>query len=90
MTLVVYPYSSCFLNIEFPPHDMQGLATTLEIPDPWTGPATYAEDFYSGGDVRQSALAAADPDILPSVLDNGDQFFDEVSVGQGMNAYFKY
>lgn len=33
----------------------------VEIPDPWVGPKTYAEDFYSGGDVRPLQNVALDP-----------------------------
>lgn len=41
----------------FPPHfgDTQ---TRIEIRDPWLGPQTYAEDFYSGGPVLPSPGAA--------------------------------
>lgn len=41
----------------------------VEIPDVWAGPKTYAEDYYSGGDVRP------DPDVEISAhhLGIGDQ-----------------
>ncbi|KAG6902377.1 hypothetical protein C0995_000939 [Termitomyces sp. Mi166 len=36
----------------------------INIPDPWTGPKTYAEDFYSGGDVRPLQNGTLDPHRL--------------------------
>ncbi|KAF9485979.1 hypothetical protein BDN70DRAFT_988313 [Pholiota conissans] len=36
----------------------------VEIPDPWEGPRTFAEDFYSGGDVHVSAGDQVDPSHL--------------------------
>lgn len=36
----------------------------VDIPDPWSGPKTYAEDFYSGGDV----LPSSDGQIIPDNL----------------------
>lgn len=41
----------------------------VELSDPWTGPSTYAEDFYSGGDVIDTgALGTISADRL-SALD---------------------
>ena len=50
-TLLLIEYAA------FPPHfgDTQ---TRIEIRDPWLGPQTYAEDFYSGGPVLPSPGAA--------------------------------
>lgn len=39
--------------IAFPPNTHKRAAEVAEEPDirdPWSGPQTYAEDFYSGGD----------------------------------------
>ncbi|KAH0588784.1 hypothetical protein H2248_004585 [Termitomyces sp. 'cryptogamus'] len=36
----------------------------IEIPDPWAGPKTYAQDFYSGGDVRSLQKTTLDPHQL--------------------------
>lgn len=36
----------------------------VEIQDPWTGPQTYAEDYYSGGDVRTTPDVPIDPALL--------------------------
>lgn len=44
--------------LEFPP---QSFSQPVDIVDPWIGPETYAEDFYSGGDVREGVL---DPTIV--------------------------
>ncbi|KAI0332954.1 hypothetical protein GY45DRAFT_1320196 [Cubamyces sp. BRFM 1775] len=38
----------------------------VDIDDPWRGPATYAEDFYAGGDVPTSTLEHKDPHTLPT------------------------
>jgi hypothetical protein len=38
----------------------------LDLADPWVGPQTYAEDFYSGGDIPEGVL---DPTLVsPSNL----------------------
>lgn len=31
-------------------------AQEVRLPDPWSGPRIYAEDYYSGGDLRESDL----------------------------------
>lgn len=41
----------------------------VEILDKWEGPKTYAEDFYSGGDIRTDAPAAGSAHLLPGDLD---------------------
>jgi hypothetical protein len=43
------------LFTDFPPseHDTR----PIDLPDPWTGPRTYAEDFYSGGDTFDPAAS---------------------------------
>ncbi|KAG6841373.1 hypothetical protein C0991_011713 [Blastosporella zonata] len=41
-------------DTSFPPHDIAldvEVEEHVEIRDPWSGPKTYAEDYYSGGDV---------------------------------------
>ncbi len=40
------------------------MAQPPDIPDPWEGPRTYAEDFYSGGDVLPESLENATPSHL--------------------------
>lgn len=45
----------------------------VDIPDPWVGPSTYAEDFYSGGDIPESALRTGDPHLLPT-----EEFEDDI------------
>ncbi|KAI9064528.1 hypothetical protein FKP32DRAFT_1685428 [Trametes sanguinea] len=47
----------------------------VDIDDPWRGPATYAEDFYSGGDLPASSAKHGDPHVLPNEGD--DQQGDE-------------
>jgi hypothetical protein len=46
----------------FPPREDES-PPPPDISDPWVGPSTYAEDFYSGGDV---AANATDAHILPT------------------------
>ncbi|KAI0753057.1 hypothetical protein C8Q80DRAFT_1149682 [Daedaleopsis nitida] len=36
----------------------------LEIPDPWEGPRTFAEDYYAGGDVHPQSLDSLTPSHL--------------------------
>ncbi|KAJ2922678.1 hypothetical protein H1R20_g14409, partial [Candolleomyces eurysporus] len=56
-----------------------------EIPDPWSGPRTYAEDYYSGGDaplLRQQGLDAhhlGENDIQPSLVEEKDENMDAES-----------
>jgi hypothetical protein len=48
----------------FPPRRSQ--SQSLDLADPWVGPQTYAEDFYSGGDIPEGVL---DPTLVsPSNL----------------------
>ena len=49
----------------------------MDIPDPWVGPSTYAEDFYSGGDVPEGA---SDAHILPTETE-GIATIDEETEG---------
>ncbi|KAG6878184.1 hypothetical protein C0993_010945 [Termitomyces sp. T159_Od127] len=57
-------------DTSFPPkitednHLSLTLQQPIEIPDPWVGPKTYAEDFYSGGDVRPLQNGVLDPHRL--------------------------
>ncbi|KAH9485489.1 hypothetical protein JR316_0002397 [Psilocybe cubensis] len=49
----------------------------VEIQDPWTGPQTYAEDYYSGGEVRATPGVPVDPALLSGthgVEDDIDNF----------------
>ncbi|KAI0057871.1 hypothetical protein BV25DRAFT_1862761 [Artomyces pyxidatus] len=48
---------------EFPPLSKSPLSRTPEVADPWDGPRTYAEDFYSGGD-----RISPGPEVTPSHL----------------------
>lgn len=41
-------------------------AQEVQLPDPWSGPRLYAEDYYSGGDLRESDLRTRLPS--PSYL----------------------
>ncbi|KAI1784350.1 hypothetical protein LXA43DRAFT_225677 [Ganoderma leucocontextum] len=45
----------------------------VDLDDPWRGPRTYAEDFYSGGDVPNDVLeGAGDPHALPTEDENDE------------------
>ncbi|CDO77046.1 hypothetical protein BN946_scf184403.g21 [Trametes cinnabarina] len=46
----------------------------VEIDDPWRGPATYAEDFYSGGDFPTGVAKGGNAHVLPREEDeqNGE------------------
>jgi hypothetical protein len=60
-----------YICIAFPPR--QGSEENLPtIPDPWEGPEVYAEDFYSGGDVRILPGEPIDPSLLTGTGDLHD------------------
>ncbi|CAL1711329.1 unnamed protein product [Somion occarium] len=44
----------------------------VEIPDAWQGPSTYAEDFYSGGDLPPNASQVGSIHLLPTEADAVD------------------
>ena len=50
--------------LDFPPKRVAGQSPDLA--DPWAGPSTYAEDFYSGGDSRSALSAGTNPHLLPA------------------------
>ncbi|KAJ2967295.1 hypothetical protein NUW54_g13543 [Trametes sanguinea] len=52
----------------------------VDIDDPWRGPATYAEDFYSGGDLPASSAKHGDPHVLPNEGDDPQAAEDEQAV----------
>ncbi|TCD64552.1 hypothetical protein EIP91_003909 [Steccherinum ochraceum] len=41
----------------------------VELPDKWEGPSTYAEDFYSGGDIPPGASIESSAHLLPTEMD---------------------
>ncbi|KAK7045545.1 hypothetical protein VNI00_007377 [Paramarasmius palmivorus] len=53
-------------NTAFPPQHTEDAHDTqpVDIRDPWVGPQTYAEDFYSGGDLQSDMDGPLDPDRL--------------------------
>lgn len=57
------------MTTDFPPRAASEEKTPppVDIPDPWVGPSTYAEDFYSGGDVPEGA---SDTHVLPPEIEN--------------------
>lgn len=71
-----------FFIIAFPPlgdiTDTSQANYPLEIRDPWSGPRAYAEDYYSGGDIRLQPdsqlnvdhLGPFDDEQVISTLDN--------------------
>ena len=49
----------------FPPRTRE--REEIDIQDPWQGPSTYAEDFYSGGDMPNDLLEhGGNPHLLPT------------------------
>ncbi|KAF9565598.1 hypothetical protein CPC08DRAFT_170059 [Agrocybe pediades] len=44
----------------------------VELPDLWAGPSTYAQDYYTGGDVRVSPDVPIDPSLLSGTAGTGD------------------
>lgn len=57
----------------------------VEIPDPWEGPRTYAEDFYAGGDIRPSPgkqkdashLGPEDDDLIEEIHEGHEEIVDD-------------
>ncbi|KAG5647100.1 hypothetical protein DXG03_001471 [Asterophora parasitica] len=39
-------------DTSFPPQHVEADPEAFEIRDPWSGPRTFAEDYYSGGEIR--------------------------------------
>lgn len=59
----------------FPPHSAAPsitLTQPIDIPNPWTGPETYAEDYYSGGDAP--LLRGAGTQLGAGRLGEGDEY----------------
>ncbi len=53
-----------FVSSDFPPK--RDRSQPPDLSDPWAGPSTYAEDFYSGGDTQTGLLQDANPHLLPA------------------------
>jgi len=74
MILVGLPelYLGCYPDIHnpkaFPPHEVDE-SGPVDIPDAWEGPEVYAQDFYSGGDVRTLPGIPIDPSLLSGTAD---------------------
>ncbi|KAG1772139.1 hypothetical protein EDD22DRAFT_947678 [Suillus occidentalis] len=71
---------------DFPPSITQRQPSlSLELPDPWRGPRTYAEDFYAGGDFNaQDQLDGVSPSNLTPVHDaHVDTFFSNIAQDDG-------
>ncbi|EEB89657.1 hypothetical protein MPER_12224, partial [Moniliophthora perniciosa FA553] len=51
-------------NTAFPPLKDSLDAQPVDLRDPWVGPHTYAEDFYSGGDLHADPDGSVNPDRL--------------------------
>ncbi|OCH89869.1 hypothetical protein OBBRIDRAFT_637923 [Obba rivulosa] len=59
----------------FPP--VKTSTSSVDLPDPWDGPRTYAEDFYSGGDIPESSVREANAHILPTEVNSAK---DNISI----------
>ena len=46
---------------DFPPSVENNFSQPPDIRDPWEGPKTYAEDYYAGGDLRDTDLKSERP-----------------------------
>ncbi|CCL99195.1 uncharacterized protein FIBRA_01210 [Fibroporia radiculosa] len=55
----------------FPPVDEP--TQPVDLPDPWVGPKTYAEDYYSGGDIPPDLREHASPHLFPTEEDTGGE-----------------
>lgn len=71
---------------DFPPSTTQRQPSlSPELPDPWQGPRTYAEDFYAGGDFNaQDQLNGVSPSSLTPVHDaHVDTFISDIVQDDG-------
>ncbi|KAG6920187.1 hypothetical protein DXG01_004956 [Tephrocybe rancida] len=71
------------VDTSFPPHESD-TEDHVEIPDPWSGPRTYAEDYYSAGDMvgasqNMTADRLGEKDDVPEQLSrlNNDEDLQE-------------
>lgn len=60
----------------FPSHSASNpeVLPAIEIPDPWAGPETYAEDYYAGGDINLVPGQSVDPNHLGEEDEDSNQF----------------
>ena len=56
---------------EFPPTATP--KQPLELSDPWSGPRMYAEDFYSGGDIRGDPSELTPSHLTPALTPRNDE-----------------
>jgi hypothetical protein len=79
--------------LAFPPHAVAahvlGAEDSVEIRDPWSGPKTYAEDYYSGGDIHEKPeeltadhLGAGDEGETPTKRDEPPEDKDIIDVDE--------
>lgn len=61
----------------------------IDIADPWIGPQTFAEDYYSGGDVRTLPGAPIDPALLSGTGDVEDDIDSFLTPGALSPSQFK-
>lgn len=54
----------------------------VEIPDPWAGPKTYAEDYYAGGDINLVPGQSVDPNHLGEEDEDPNQFIMTTDNGE--------
>ena len=50
---------------EFPPRTQQSAERDVDLSDPWDGPRTFAEDFYSGGELRGDSSKLTPSHLTP-------------------------
>ena len=48
-SVIVYS-QTCLVEFQYPVQSESPIAVDVELVDPWEGPRTFAEDYYSGGD----------------------------------------
>lgn len=64
---------------EFPP-SQNTRELDVDLPDPWDGPRTYAEDFYSGGELRDDPTKLTPTHLTPRLTPQSPQEPEIISI----------
>ena len=68
----------------FPSHSAPNpeVLPAIEIPNPWAGPETYAEDYYAGGDINLVPGQSVDPNHLGEEDEDSNEFIITTDNGE--------
>lgn len=68
----------------FPSHSAPNpeVLPAIQIPNPWAGPETYAEDYYAGGDINLVPGQSVDPNHLGEEDEDSNEFIMTTDNGE--------